>query len=93
MKSTGIVRKIDDLGRITVPMELRRVLKIEIGDPVEIYSEADTIVLKKYQIGCRCCGEMNELKDVPKLGIKLCPKCLLEVSENAATIIKSLKEN
>jgi transcriptional pleiotropic regulator of transition state genes len=93
MKSTGIVRKIDDLGRITIPKELRRVLEIGIGDPVEIYSEADAIILKKYQVGCHCCGEMNELKEIPKLGIKLCPKCLLEVSENAAIIIKSLKEN
>jgi transcriptional pleiotropic regulator of transition state genes len=93
MKSTGIVRKVDDLGRITIPRELRRVLNIEIGDPMEIYSDEEKIVLQKHKVGCHCCGEMNGLKEVPKLGIKLCPKCLLEVAENSATIIKSLKEN
>lgn len=49
MKSTGIVRKVDDLGRVVLPKELRRTLGIEEKDPVEIYIDGDKIILKKYQ--------------------------------------------
>lgn len=48
MKSTGIVRKVDELGRVVIPIELRRVLGIEEKDPVEIYVDGDKIILKKY---------------------------------------------
>lgn len=49
MKSTGIVRNLDNLGRVTLPIELRRSLDIDIKDPVEIFVDGDNIVLKKYQ--------------------------------------------
>lgn len=49
MKSTGIVRNVDNLGRVTLPIELRRSLDIDIKDPVEIFVDGDNIVLKKYQ--------------------------------------------
>lgn len=49
MKSTGIVRKIDDLGRVVIPKELRRTLGIDLKDPLEIYMDEDRIILKKYQ--------------------------------------------
>lgn len=48
MKATGIVRRIDELGRIVIPKEIRRVLRIREGDPIEIYTDSDTVVLKKY---------------------------------------------
>ena len=48
MKSTGIVRRIDDLGRVVLPVELRRTLDLEVRDPVEIFIEGDAIVLRKY---------------------------------------------
>ena len=48
MKATGIVRRIDELGRIVIPKEIRRVLRIREGDPIEIFTDADGIVLKKY---------------------------------------------
>ncbi len=48
MKATGIVRRIDELGRIVIPKEIRRVLRIREGDPVEIFTDADGVVLKKY---------------------------------------------
>lgn len=48
MKSTGIVRKVDELGRIVLPIELRRVLAIAEKDPVEVFVEDDKIILKKY---------------------------------------------
>ena len=49
MKATGIVRKVDELGRIVLPIELRRTLNIEIKDPLEIYVDGESIMLKKYQ--------------------------------------------
>ncbi len=50
MKTTGVVRRIDELGRIVVPKEMRRVMRIREGDSLEIFSESDTIVLKKYSL-------------------------------------------
>lgn len=49
MKATGIVRNLDNLGRITLPIELRRNLNLDIKDPVEIFVEENTIILKKYE--------------------------------------------
>ncbi len=57
MKSTGIVRKVDELGRIVLPMELRRTLGIDTGDALEIYTEAERIILNKYEPCCIFCGE------------------------------------
>ncbi|BAB07701.1 AbrB/MazE/SpoVT family DNA-binding domain-containing protein [Halalkalibacterium halodurans] len=54
MKSTGIVRKIDDLGRIVIPMELRRVLQIDVKDPIEIFVDEEKIVLQKYKAHQEC---------------------------------------
>ena len=56
MKSTGIVRRIDDLGRIVLPMELRRTMDMAEKDAVEIYTEDDKIILKKYNNTCMLCG-------------------------------------
>ena len=52
MKSTGIIRKIDDLGRVVLPIELRRNMGIDERDPIEIYVEGDMIILKKFQPSC-----------------------------------------
>ncbi|MCK6259556.1 AbrB/MazE/SpoVT family DNA-binding domain-containing protein [Fictibacillus sp. KIGAM418] len=61
MKGTGIVRKVDELGRIVIPIELRRVLDIEIKDAMEIYTEGDLIILKKHspENACVITGEIN----------------------------------
>lgn len=56
MKSTGIVRKVDNLGRIVLPVELRRTLDIDIHSDVEIYVEGDQVILKKYIPNCIFCG-------------------------------------
>ena len=56
MKSTGIVRKVDELGRIVIPIELRRTLDIGIKDSLEIYVEDDQIILKKYMPACSFCN-------------------------------------
>lgn len=73
MKNTGIVRKIDELGRVTLPIEIRRTLNIEEKDPIEIFVEEGAIILKKYQASCTFCGntEGNVL-----FGEKyICDKC------------------
>ena len=62
MKSTGVVRKIDELGRIVLPIELRRSLGIGEKDPVEIYVEEDKIILKKYNDSCVFCGQAKDIK-------------------------------
>lgn len=62
MRSTGIVRKVDELGRIVIPMELRRTLKIEDKDPIEIFVDEDKVILKKYKANMTCdiTGEVSE---------------------------------
>lgn len=57
MKSTGIVRKLDELGRVVLPIELRRTMDLNIHDTVEIFVEDDKIILKKYHPACIFCGE------------------------------------
>ena len=56
MDTVGIVRRVDELGRITLPIELRRTLEIDEKDQVEILSDADCIIIKKYQASCIFCG-------------------------------------
>ena len=77
MKATGIVRKVDELGRIVIPIETRRVLNIEIKDAVEIFTEDDMIILKKYDPSCVFCGESRDVSDYK--GKKICSKCLGEM--------------
>lgn len=82
MKSTGIVRRVDELGRIVIPIELRNNLKIAIKDPIEIYSEGTSIILKKYEDSCVFCGSSKNLTSFKdKL---ICTKCY----ENISNIIK-----
>ena len=73
MKSTGIVRRIDELGRIVLPIELRRTLDIEIKDPMEIYIEGDKIVLKKHYNACIFCGNRDDLSEY--MGKSVCTEC------------------
>ena len=61
MKSTGIIRKVDDLGRIVLPIELRRTLDIAERDELEIFMESDRIVLQKYEPACIFCGSGRNL--------------------------------
>ena len=73
MKNTGIVRRVDDLGRVVVPRELRRSLQIENGDEVETFMEGDRIILKKYEPGCVICGSTDNLVDFR--GRPVCGMC------------------
>jgi len=77
MKSIGVVRRIDQLGRVVLPKELRRTLDIEEGQPIEIYTEGEMIILKKYNPGCHCCGDIKNTITVA--GISLCDNCIKEL--------------
>ena len=74
MKSTGIVRKVDELGRIVLPIELRRTLDIAVKDALEIYVDEGTIILKKYEPSCIFCGNSKDV--ISFKGKNICPKCL-----------------
>ncbi len=73
MKSTGIIRKVDDLGRIVLPVELRRSLGIEERDPLEIFVEEDQIILRKSSVVCVFCGADNSVSEFRGKGI--CESC------------------
>lgn len=79
MKATGIVRRIDDLGRVVIPKELRRTLVINEGDPLEIYTEGELIILKKYEPSCIFCGEANEV--INYKGKNICKHCMDKLRE------------
>ena len=79
MKSTGVVRKLDNLGRIVIPIELRKTMDIAIKDTLEIFTEGDEIILKKFQPGCIFC---NDARNVTLFKGKLvCEKCLAEMKQ------------
>lgn len=79
MKATGIVRKVDELGRIVLPIELRRTLGIAEKDSLEIYVSGETIVLKKYQSSCIFCDSSRDVKSFK--GRNVCAKCLQELTK------------
>lgn len=79
MKATGIVRKIDDLGRIVLPKELRETMNIDKKDPMEIYVEGNgTIVLKKYQPACIFCGNAEDTLEYE--GKVICSECINKIN-------------
>ena len=74
MKSVGIVRKIDELGRIVLPIELRRTLDLKEKDAVEITTEGESVVLRKYQPNCIFCENSKDLAEFK--GKLVCAKCV-----------------
>jgi transcriptional pleiotropic regulator of transition state genes len=78
MKSTGIVRNIDELGRLVIPKELREKMDIPSGSAVEIYSEEDKIIIKKFYNGCILCGSTEQLVDAK--GKNVCRECIKELA-------------
>ncbi len=79
MKSTGIVRKVDELGRIVLPIEMRRTLDIAEKDPVEIYVEGDSVILRKYQASCVFCDSVKEISSFK--GRNVCAACIAKLKE------------
>ncbi len=78
MKSTGIVRPVDNLGRIVLPIELRRVLDIDKDAALEVYVDNDAIVLKKYQPACIFCGSAEDVAQYQ--GRNICAACRAEIA-------------
>ena len=78
MKSTGIVRKIDDLGRIVLPIEQRRILEIGDRDSLEIFIEDNMLILKKYQPACIFCGNAKDVMTFK--GRNIGPNCIHEIN-------------
>lgn len=77
MKSTGIVRKVDELGRIVLPIEMRRTLDIAEKDALEIYVEGSSVILKKYKPSCVFCDATKDI--VVFKGQNVCPACLKDL--------------
>lgn len=78
MKATGIVRKIDNLGRIVIPKELRKVLDIKENESgLEIFTENDMVILRKYEPTCIFCGEGKDVEEIK--GKNICKSCLKEL--------------
>ncbi|ALR90257.1 AbrB/MazE/SpoVT family DNA-binding domain-containing protein [Clostridium butyricum] len=79
MKSTGVVRKVDELGRIVLPTELRRSLDIAEKDALEIYVDGEQVILKKYEPACVFCGEARDISNYK--GKNICSECMKDIKE------------
>ena len=79
MKSTGIVRKVDELGRIVLPIELRRTLGIEEKDRIEIFVDGESIIQRKYQPACIFCDNAKDI--INYKGKNICPDCIRAMNE------------
>ena len=74
MEKISVVRKVDTLGRVVIPIEIRQIFDIKIKDGVEIFTEDNTIILKKYEPACVFCDEVRDVSDF--MGKKICKDCL-----------------
>ena len=79
MKATGIVRKVDELGRIVLPIELRRTMDIAEKDAIEIYVDGSSIVLRKYEPTCVFCGDAKNVTNYR--GKNICQSCMKELKK------------
>ena len=84
MKTTGIVRKVDKLGRIVIPIELRRNLSISEKDSLEIYVDDEKIILKKYEPACVFCGNASETQVFK--GKQVCKECISTMFESTKAV-------
>jgi len=81
MKSTGMVRKLDNLGRIVLPIEMRKSMGIDVKDSIEIFAEGDNIILRRYEAGCVFCGEARDT--VMYRGKRVCSQCREQLGADA----------
>ena len=79
MKATGIVRPVDPLGRVVIPVELRRTLNINTDDSLEVFVDGDFIMLKKYEPACIFCGNAKDVENIH--GKNVCRNCLDEMKK------------
>jgi len=87
MKATGVVRKVDELGRIVLPIELRRTLGIDVKDPLEIYVDQEKIILRKYEPACVFCG--NATDNQLFHGKNVCRECAIAMGESVSSNVES----
>lgn len=87
MKSTGIVRKVDELGRVVIPIELRRTLGIEEKDALEIYVDGEHIILKKYEPACIFCEDARNVQMYK--GKNICKECLAELAQKGNDVLNN----
>lgn len=80
MRSTGIVRKVDELGRVVLPIELRRTLNISYKDSLEIFTDNNMVVLRKYEPCCIFCGSATNV--VTYKGKNICPECISRMHDD-----------
>lgn len=78
MKATGIIRRVDELGRVVIPIEIRNQFNIVEKDPIEIYVDDSSIILKKYEPNCVFCGNTNDL--IEYKGKLVCENCSKELN-------------
>lgn len=79
MKATGIVRPVDALGRVVIPVELRRNLSIDTEDSLEIFVDGQFIMLKKYEPSCIFCGDASDIRLIH--GKSVCIKCIEDMKK------------
>ena len=84
MKSTGIVRKVDELGRVVIQIEIRNKFDIAEKDPIEIYVDGSSIILKKYEPNCVFCGNTKDL--ISYKDRLVCSKCAQKLASLDTTI-------
>lgn len=77
MKATGILRRVDEMGRVVIPKELRESLELKSEDPIEIFVENDKIVLQKYEESCLFCDNSDNI--IIYMGKRVCNSCLEEM--------------
>lgn len=80
MKSTGIVRQVDQLGRVVLPIELRRTMGINEKDPMEVFVDGENIVLRPYQSSCIMCPENDQTKMIIYNGKYICINCISKIN-------------
>ncbi|NLN88434.1 MAG: AbrB/MazE/SpoVT family DNA-binding domain-containing protein [Syntrophomonadaceae bacterium] len=85
IKSTGIVRDVDPLGRVVIPIELRKTMDIQEYDPLEIYTNDNQILLKKYQPACILCGSAENLST--HQGKKICQICRTGIAKESVVYL------
>ncbi|OPA76770.1 AbrB family transcriptional regulator [Paenibacillus selenitireducens] len=86
MKATGMVRQIDDLGRVVIPKELRRTLGISERDPLEIFIDGNRVILQKYAPGCVLCGAVENVEPGP-YGKLICKGCTDQIKGQAPKLV------
>lgn len=94
MRSTGMVRRVDKLGRIVIPKEICKTLDIKggskgTGTPMEIFVDREGIVIRKYQVGCYCCGAITK-QSTEIFDREICPKCYQDF-KNQMNLIDKLR--